>query len=83
MISKLKETLSENIRILREKNNITREQLSLILGFENSYISKLERKKINITIGRLDKIAEYFGIPTYLLLMENSILLSSKTIEKQ
>ena len=65
MISKLKETLSENIRILREKNNITREQLSLILGFENSYISKLERKKINITIGRLDKIAEYFGIPTY------------------
>ena len=83
MISKLKETLSENIRISREKNNITREQLSLILGFENSYISKLERKKINITIGRLDKIAEYFGIPTYLLLMENSILLSSKTIEKQ
>ncbi len=83
MISKLKETLSENIRILREKNNITREQLSLILGFENSYISKLERKKINITIGRLDKIAEYFGVPTYLLLMENSILLSSKTIEKQ
>ena len=50
MISKLKETLSENIRILREKNNITREQLSLILGFENSYISKLERKKINIVI---------------------------------
>ena len=83
MISKLKETLSENIRILREKNNITREQLSLILGFENSYISKLERKKINITIGRLDKIAEYFGVPAYLLLMENSILLSSKTIEKQ
>lgn len=83
MISKLKETLSENIRILREKNNITREQLSLILGFENSYISKLERKKINITIGRLDKIAEYFGVPTYLLLKENSILLSSKTIEKQ
>lgn len=57
-----KEIIAKNVQKLRLERKLTREQLSLILGFENSYISKLEKQKLNITISRLDKIADYFGI---------------------
>lgn len=60
--------LAKNIEKLRTSKKLTREALSLILGFENSYISKVEKLKINITIERLDKIANYFEVETYNLL---------------
>lgn len=60
--------LAENVKKLRTGAKLTREALSLTLGFENSYISKLEKQKINITIERLDKIADYFGVETFSLL---------------
>lgn len=60
--------LTKNIEMLRTSKKLTREALSLILGFENSYISKVEKLKINNTLERLDKIANYFEIETYKLL---------------
>lgn len=60
--------LAQNIQKLRKKANLTREDLSLCLGFENSYISKIEKQKINITLDSLEKIANYFKIDTYVLL---------------
>lgn len=63
-----KDILAQNVEKLRKKNKITKEKLSLILGFDNSYISKLEKGKINITIDKLDKIANFFEIESYQLL---------------
>ncbi|HIT56251.1 TPA: helix-turn-helix transcriptional regulator [Candidatus Galligastranaerophilus intestinigallinarum] len=63
-----KTVLAKNIEQLRSFKKLTKEELSLILGFENSYISKLEKGKINITIEKLDKIAQFFEIKTYELL---------------
>ena len=60
--------LAKNIKKLRLDKKLKREELSLILGFDNSYISKLEKAKINITVDKLDKIANYFEIETYKLL---------------
>ena len=57
-----RELLAKNIIKLRTKRNIRREELSLALGFDNSYISKLEKGKINITIDKLTLIANYFEI---------------------
>lgn len=54
--------LANNIKKLRLKSKIRREELSLILGFDNSYISKLEKCKINITIDKLSIISNYFNI---------------------
>ena len=62
-------TIATNVKKLREQAKLTREKLSLILEFENSYISKLENKKVNITIDRLDKIANYFNVKTFELLI--------------
>ena len=57
-----RELLAKNIIKLRIKRNIRREELSLALGLDNSYISKLEKSKINITIDKLTLIANYFEI---------------------
>ena len=54
--------IAEKVKLLRIKIGLTREQLSLQLDFDNSYISKLERCKINITLDRLEKIAKFFNI---------------------
>ena len=54
--------LANNVKRLRSKLKIKREELSLALGFDNSYISKLEKGKINITIDKLSVIADYFNV---------------------
>ena len=54
--------LANNIERRRKSKNMTKEALSLVLGFENSYISKVERLKMNITIDKLSLIADYLGV---------------------
>jgi len=68
MSQKIREKLANNIIRLRTNKKLKREELSLILGFDNSYISKLEKGKINITIDKLEIISNYFNIETYKLL---------------
>ena len=60
--------ISKNVNALRQKAGLRREELSLALGFDNSYISKLEKGNVNITIDRLQMIADYFNVDTYKLL---------------
>ena len=54
--------LAENVKKLRLSKKMTREELSLALGVDNSYISKVEKAKVNITIDRIQNIADYFNI---------------------
>ena len=58
----VRKILANNITQLRKKNKLTRENLSIALDFDNSYISKLEKEKVNITLDKLIKIADYFGV---------------------
>ena len=58
----VKNILARNVKKLRETKSLRREQLSLLLGFDNSYISKIEKVRLNITIDRLIKIADFFEI---------------------
>lgn len=68
MSQDIRKILAENVKKLRTDKKLKKEELSLILGFDNSYISKLEKERINITLDKLIKIANYFGIETHLLL---------------
>ena len=63
-----REVLAKNLFKLRIKANLRKEELSLLLGFDNSYISKLEKERINITIDKLKKIADYFETEPYKLI---------------
>lgn len=62
MSQDIRKIIALNVKKYREQNNFRREELSLQLGFDNSYISKLEHSKINITIDKLALIAKHFGI---------------------
>lgn len=57
--------LAENVKKFRLKKGLTREELSLLLGVDNSYISKLERKSINITIDKMSILANALGVEVY------------------
>ncbi len=62
MSPKIREIFAKNITKLRKEKHLRREELSLELGFDNSYISKLEKGKINITLDKIALIAKYFNI---------------------
>lgn len=62
MSQSLREILSKNIRKYREDKHFSMEELSLLLEVDNSYISKLEKSKVNITIDKLEKLAQILGI---------------------
>ena len=62
MSQEIRNIIAKKVQELRTSKNLKKEELSLILGFDNSYISKLEKGNINITIDKLVKIAKYFGV---------------------
>ena len=50
--------LANKIQKYRLEVGLNKEQLSLLLNKDNSYISKLEKLKINISIDMLEKISK-------------------------
>ncbi len=68
MSQEIRKILAKNIEQLRIKKHLKKEELSLSLGFDNSYISKLEKQRINITIDKIEKIANFFDVEIYKLL---------------
>lgn len=57
-----RQIIAKNIKNLREQMGLKREELSLALNFDNSYISKLEKCRVNITIDKLELIAQFFNV---------------------
>lgn len=62
MSQEVRNKIAKSVQKLRTSKSLKMEELSLLLGFDNSYISKLEKGNINITIDKLDKIAKYFEV---------------------
>ena len=54
--------IAKNVFKYREMRKLKREQLSLLIDYDPSYISKLEKCKVNITIDTLEKIAEILNV---------------------
>ena len=54
--------IAQKVKQFRAKNKLKREELSLKLGMDNSYISKLEHCRVNIPIDRLEQLANLMEI---------------------
>lgn len=54
--------IGENIRKFRELKNITREQMAAELGLSLSGYSKIERNETDLTLTRIQQIAEIMDI---------------------
>lgn len=59
----VRQMIANKVKQQRLLLNLTSEELSLKLGLDNSYVSKLENCRINITIDNLEKIATFFKVP--------------------
>ena len=68
MSQDIRQILANNIKNLWTQKKLSREELSLVLGVDNSYVSKLEKGKINITLDKIEMLANYFETEVYLLL---------------
>lgn len=62
MSQDVRKILAKNVSKYRKESCHTKEELSVMLGFDNSYISKLENQRINVTIDRLEKIASALNV---------------------
>ncbi len=55
--SNINEKLGQMIKLYREENKLTQEQLSFESGLHRTYIGQIERAEKNITIKNIEKIA--------------------------
>lgn len=60
----------KNLKYYRLKQSLSQEKLAEHSGLHRTYISLLERKKRNITINNIEKIAKGLDIEPYKLLKE-------------
>jgi transcriptional regulator with XRE-family HTH domain len=66
-------TLGERIRALRQERKYTLHDVSEGAGLTPSFLSRLERDKVNISVANLRKIANFFGVPmTYFFSSEEA-----------
>lgn len=56
-----RKTIGQRIRLLREQNNLTQEQLALMIGVGRSYLAKVEAGSRNATVDFLEKVALGLG----------------------
>lgn len=54
--------VKNKIKLYREKYNITQEELAKRLGKSKQYISKIEREKVNLSIGLALQIVNAFKL---------------------
>ena len=72
MSQDIRQIFATNVKALREAKHLKREELSLLLGLDNSYISKIEKQRVNITIDKISKIANYFNVDVKELFTNNN-----------
>lgn len=70
MVNSLRERIALNVKKYRERKGYKREELSMMLGVDNSYISKLEKARVNITIDKLEQISLILEIDVLKLLQQ-------------
>jgi transcriptional regulator with XRE-family HTH domain len=56
-------TLGERLRKLRQERGCTLQQVSEGSGLTPSFLSRLERGIVNISVGNLRKVAAFFDVP--------------------
>ncbi|WP_342006192.1 helix-turn-helix transcriptional regulator [Citrobacter sedlakii] len=54
----IKEILAENVRVFRNINGLSQEQLAEISGLHRTYIGSVERKERNVTLNTLICLAK-------------------------
>ena len=63
--------LGTNVRRLRNARKLSQEQLAFDAGIDRTYVSQIERAKINPSLLVLHKLAKALGVPAVELFTKN------------
>lgn len=58
-----REALASNVKRLREERELSQERLAELAGFHRTYVSQVERCRINITIDNIERLADFLEVP--------------------
>ena len=57
-----RELLAWNLRSLRGRRGLSQETVAADTGLDRTYISEIERQKVNASLDVLDRLAAYLGV---------------------
>ncbi|MCL1077282.1 XRE family transcriptional regulator [Parashewanella spongiae] len=57
-MSEPKQVFAENVRALRKQQNISQDKLSKLTDIDRSYIGRIDRGEVNISLDKLYEIAK-------------------------
>ncbi|WP_417521917.1 helix-turn-helix domain-containing protein [Marinobacter sp.] len=60
-MSDIKKQFGENLRTIRKARGFSQEQLAYASGIDRSYVGKMERGQVNVTIEKVYVLAETLG----------------------
>ena len=63
----LRDVLAFNIRTFRVGHQLSQEQLGFAAGLDRTFISQVERAKINVSLDNIEKLALTLDVDPYLL----------------
>lgn len=61
--------LGRNIRKIRKEKDLSQEKLALMCGLDRSYMGRIERGEVNITVLKLYEISKVLGVDIRILLV--------------
>ncbi|MDO4640107.1 MAG: helix-turn-helix transcriptional regulator [Neisseria sp.] len=67
--SDLRAVLAYNMRLFRVNKGWSQEELARQCGLDRTYVSAVERKRWNIALSNIEKMATALGVPAYQLLL--------------
>jgi len=72
LVDRLAAKLGENVRSMRRERGFSQDALALACGLDRSYMGRIERGEVNITIEKLYMLAETLGCKPSKLLPTDS-----------
>ena len=71
----LRAVLAYNMRLFRVNRGWSQEELARQCGLDRTYVSAVERRRWNIALSNIEKMASALGVAAYQLLLPPSALL--------
>jgi len=66
-LKSLREVLAFNVRMYRVTRQLSQEQLGLAAELDRTFVSQVERARINVSVDNIEKLAVTLGIDPSLL----------------
>lgn len=65
----LRDVLAYNVRAYRVKRLLSQEQLGFAAGLDRTFVSQVERARINVSLDNIEKLAAALDVPVADLLL--------------